>query len=129
MRNRAADAGILVCSTAVPALAGHRLRVYAGNRIPVRYDKAEADPLALEVACQLSRALAARALGDEETGASRRLLTARVEQLREVIEQAREIHGGALEAKRGIRRVDAAYDKMRTEALAIIYELDDRLAE
>jgi hypothetical protein len=42
MENRAADAGILVCSTGVPALTGHRLRVYAGNRILVRYDKDEA---------------------------------------------------------------------------------------
>jgi hypothetical protein len=129
MRNRAADAGILVCSTPVPALSGHRLRVYAGNRVLVRYDKTEADPLALEVACQLARALAARSLGDEDTGASRRLLSERVERLREVIEQAREIHGGALEAKRGIQRVDTAYEKMRMEALAIIYELEDRLAE
>lgn len=129
MRNRAADAGIVVCSAAVPALAGHRLRVYGGNRILVRYDKQEADPLALEVACQLARALAARAFGDEDTGAGRGLLVERVERLREVIEKAREIHGGVLEARRGIGRIDTAYETMRIEALAVIYEMEDRLAE
>jgi len=125
IENRDADAGILVCSTAVPALAGHRLRVYAGNRILVRFDKAEGDTLALEVACQLARALAARAHGDEEE-LSVTLLAAKVERLREVIEQARAIHGGVLEARRGIRRVDEAYETMRREALAVICELEDR---
>jgi hypothetical protein len=128
MENRAADAGVLVCSTAVPALVGHRLRVYAGNRILVRYDKAEGDTLALEVACQLARALAART-HDAEDELSLPLLAAKIERLREVIEQARAIHGGVLEARRGIRRVDEAYETMRREALAVIYELEDRLAE
>jgi hypothetical protein len=128
MENRAADAGILVCSTAVPALAGHRLRVYAGNRILARYDKDEGDTLALEIACQLGRAFAARAQGAEDD-LSVTLLAAKVERLREVIEQARAIHGGVLEAKRGIRRVDEAYETMRREALAVIHELEDRLAE
>jgi hypothetical protein len=128
MENRAADAGILVCSTAVPALADHLLRVYSGNRILVRYDKDEGDTLALEIACQLGRALAARAHGAEDK-LNVTLLAAKIERLREVIEQARAIHGGALEAKRGIRRVDEAYETMRREARALIHELEDRLAE
>jgi len=128
MENRGADAGILVCSTAVPALAGHRLRVYAGNRILVRYDKEEADALALEIACQLARALAAHARGSEDD-LSVELLAEKVARLREVIERAKDIHGGVLEARRGIRRVDEAYEIMRREALAVIHELEDRLAE
>jgi hypothetical protein len=128
MENRAADAAILVCSTAVPALAGHRLRVYHGNRLLVLFDKNEEDALALEVACQLARALAARSHGAEDE-LSATLLAAKVERLREVIEQARAIHGGVLEARRGIRRVDEAYETMRREALAVIHELEDRLAE
>lgn len=76
----------------------------------------------------LARGLAARALGDD-LGVSRRLLVERVERLRQVVEQAREIHGGALEVKRGARGVDAAYATLRTEAPAVIHELLDRLAE
>lgn len=127
MENRQAAAGVFVCATAVPALAGHRLRVYPGNRILVRFDKDDGDVLALEVACQLARGLAARALGDED-GLSTRLLVEKVERLREVIEQAHEIRRGVLEARRGINRVDEAYETLRREALAVIYEMEDRLA-
>jgi hypothetical protein len=129
MDNRAAAAGILVCSGAVPALAGHRLRTYGGNRILVRYDKHDADPLALEVACQLARSLAAHARGDEDVGANAVVLSERIQRLREVIDQASEISSGAIQARRGIERVESAYSTMRTEALALIYELDDRLSE
>lgn len=128
MENREADVGIFVCATPVPALAGHRLRVYPGNRILVRYDKEDGDRLALEVACQLARGLAARALSQEDS-VSVSLLTEKVERLREVIEQASDIHRGALQAHRGIRLVDDAYKTMRDEALAVIHELEDRLAE
>lgn len=128
MENRDAAAGVLVCASDVPALAGQRLRVYPANRIFVRYDKTDPDPLALEVACQLARGLAARTLGDEDAGMSPRLLAEKVERLREVIEAASEIRGGFLEARRGINRVDTAYQTMRSEALAVVYELEDRLA-
>jgi hypothetical protein len=128
MENRQAAAGVFVCATDVPALARGRLRVYSGNRVLVRYDKDDGDGLALEVACQLARSLAARALGDED-GLSSRLLVERVERLREVIEQAHDIRRGVLEARRGINRVGDAYDTLRREALAVIHELEDRLAD
>lgn len=127
MESREAVVGIFVCATPVPALAGHRLRVYSGNRILVRYDKEGGDTLALDVACQLARGLAARALSQEDS-VSASLLVEKVERLREVIEQASAIHGGVLEARRGIGRVDDAYQTMRREALAVIHELEDRLA-
>jgi hypothetical protein len=128
MENRQAAAGVFVCATAVPALAGNRLRVYPGNRVLVRFDKDDGDVLALEVACQLARALAARALGDDN-GLSTRLLVEKVERLREVVEQAHDIRRGVLEARRGINRVDEGYGALRCEALAVIHELQDRLAE
>jgi hypothetical protein len=128
MRNRGAEAGVFVCATPVPALAGHRLRTYPGNRVLVLFEKDGGDPLALEVACQLARAFAART-SNGETGLSARVLTDRIERLREVIEQAAEIRGGILEAKRGMSRVSDAYDTLRKEALAVIGDLQDRLGK
>lgn len=129
MINREAEAGILVCSGDVPALAQHRLRVYPGNRILVRFDKDDADPLALEVACQLARALAAGSLGEDEVSAHRGVLLQRVERLREIIEQASGIRAGAKQAQRGINQVNDAYDRMADEARVVLFELEDRLAE
>lgn len=128
MANRDAEAGIFVCATPVPALEAQRLRVYSGNRLLVLFDKEDGDPLALEVACQLARAMAANALGDENAGIDRPILAAKVAQLTEIIEAATEIRGGVLEAKRGIARVEVAYDRLRADALAVIAELEDRLA-
>lgn len=128
MANRDAEAGIFVCATAMPALEAQRLRVYSGNRVLVLFDKDDGDPLALEIACQLARAMAARALGDEDAGIDRPILAAKVAQLTEIIEAAKEIRGGVLEAKRGISRVEIAYDRLRDDALAVIAELEDRLA-
>lgn len=125
--NRQAEAGIFVCATPTPALEAQRLRVYSGNRILVLFDKDDGDPLALQVACQLARALAVRAPGDEDSGVDRPILTARVAELAEIIDAAQEIRGGTLEAKRGIARIEAAYDQLRDDALAVIAELEDRL--
>jgi hypothetical protein len=57
------------------------------------------------------------------------VLAERIQRLREVIDQASEIHGGAIHAQRGIDRVESAYRILRTEALALIDEMEDRLAE
>lgn len=127
MRNRQAEAGVLVTARPMKALGAHRLRVYPGNRILVRYDR-DGDPLALEVACQLARALAARATGRENLGTDTAVLRQRVEQLRGVLDRAVEMRRGITEARRGVDRIDGAYDALRTEALALIEELDDRLS-
>jgi hypothetical protein len=129
MVNRSAAAGVMVCAQRVPALGHHRHRVFSGNRILVLLDKEDPDPLAVEVACQLARGVAGRAVGDEDLGTSRPYVTERVERLREVIERASEIRAGVVHARNGLQRIDAAYRDFQEDALALVYELEDRLAE
>ena len=130
MSNRAAHAGVLVCATATPALAGQRLRVYPGNRILVLFDKDAQDPLALEIALQLARTLAAGASAEpDETGLDRGALAGQVARLTEIVEAAAEIRGGYLEASRGLKRIDGAYQTFRADALSVLGELTDTLTE
>lgn len=121
--NRVADAGVLVCSSAAPALEAQRLRSYPGNRLVVLLDKNSPDPLALELACQLARALATQ---DEARGQAVdvALVADSVTRLREILDAASEIKRGAQEAARGVKRIEAAHDALRADAIEVI----DRLA-
>lgn len=122
MANRDAQVGILVCATPTPALASQRLRLYGADQILVLLDKDDPDPLALEIACQLARALAARPEpGGEEADAT--LVADSVTRLREILDAASEIKRGAQEATRGIKRIEASHDALRADAGEVIERL------
>lgn len=124
MANREAQVGVLVCATPTPALASQRLRLYGADQILVLLDKDDPDPLALEIACQLARALATHSRsGGEEVDAS--LVADSVTRLREILDAASEIKRGAQEAARGIKRVEAGYADLVEQASGVI----ERLAE
>jgi hypothetical protein len=114
-----------VCATPTPALAGHRLRVYPGNRVLVLCEEGRRRPARARSRCQLARTFAVRSMADEPLAPQ--VLADRVERLREVIEQAAEIRGGVLEARRGVSRISDAYEAMRTDALAVLDNLDAQL--
>lgn len=124
MANREAQVGVLVCATPTPALASQRLRLYGADQILVLLDKDDPDPLALEIACQLARALTARPeSGGEEVDAT--LVADSVVRLREILDAASEIKRGAQEAARGLKRVEAGYADLVEQASGVI----ERLAE
>ena len=128
MENRQAEAAVMVCATATPALDAQRLRVYPGNRILALLNKDDPDPLALEIACHLARTLAMSAVGDEDPGIDDRLLADRVRRLHETIERASCIHSGVLKARRGLNDIENGYDELRNSAMEVLYELEDRLS-
>lgn len=123
--NRGAEVGVLVCSSAAPALEAQRLRSYPGNCLIVLLDKGNPDPLALELACQLARALATQPDGRGEK-VNAHLVADSVTRLREVLDAASEIKRGAQEAARGVRRIEAAHDALRADAGEVIERLTAR---
>lgn len=123
MRNREAQVGILVCATPTPALAAQRLRLYGDDQIIVLLDKDDPDPLALELACQLARALADRPAGRSEVDTA--AVAEGVARLHEILEAAGEIRRGCQEASRGIERISVSYEGLRREAGAVIGALQD----
>lgn len=129
MLNRDAQVGVLVFAKAEQApLVGKPLRLMHGNRLLVVCDKDEAEPLALEVACQLARILAIAAEREDLT-LDRAMLAERLAKLVHTIERARAIQRGISSARRGLDAAEDAYREMSEEALALLYELEDRLGD
>lgn len=125
--NRGAHAGLMVFARAAQApLSGKLLRVYPGNRVLVVWEQEKSGDLALEVAAQLARTLALAA--EREDGPlNRRGLADRLAKLVNIIDRAKEIERGINGARRGLDSAESAYDAMRDDALALLYELQDRV--
>ncbi len=82
--------------------------------------------LALEIATQLARTLAI-GVEREDGKLNRRGVADRLAKLVNVIDRAEEIERGISGARRGLDAVEHAYEAMREDALALLYELQDRL--
>jgi hypothetical protein len=125
--NRGAQVAVMVFARRTQApLRGRPLRVFPGNRILVVWDKDGDGDLALEVAAQLARTLAITVERDDAK-LNRRALKTRIDALLTVIEHAEAIGRGIGGARRGLDTAEDAYKEMRAEALALLYELQDRL--
>lgn len=128
MTNREASVGILVCASAAPALAAQRLRSYPGNRLLVLLDRDDPDPLALELACQLARALAVQSASPGGSPSVEQVFRL-VERLRIVVDDAASIRRGWLVAKRGLEAIREGYDTMRSQADEALRELTEACAD
>ena len=129
MLNREAVVGVLVFARAAQApLQMRPLRLYPGNRLIVVWDQEQESQgnLALEIAAQLARSLAI-AVEQEDSRLNRRGIGSRLEQLIGVVESAVAIRQGLEGARRGLNQAEDAYQEMREQALALLYELQDRL--
>jgi hypothetical protein len=127
MSNRAADVGVLVFAAQSQApLHGKPLRILPRNRLMVVWSPG-GDNLALEMAAQLARALARHVAEDRGGTLNRRVLAGRLERLITIIESAQDIERGLDGARTGLEKAQDAYELMREEALAELYEIQNRL--
>jgi hypothetical protein len=127
MSNRAADVGVLVFASQSQApLHGKPLRVLHGNRLIVVWS-ADGGNLALEMAAQLARTLAQHVVEDRGGKLNRRVLAGRLERLITIVESAQDIERGLDSARIGLDKAHDAYELMRGQALAELYEIQNRL--
>jgi hypothetical protein len=128
VENRDAPAGILVFDDVEDApLGGRRFGCFPGSRYFVVLDSDDLDALALEVAYHQARAAAAASV-DGEAGIDAKWLIEQCDGIAKLVEQAREIKNGANAARRGLDKVDSAYEELRTEALVILDEIRAKVA-
>jgi hypothetical protein len=129
MLNRNAQVGVMVFASSEQApLTGRPLRAFPGSRLMLVWDSEEQDALALEVGCQLARSFALQAERDD-LDIDRALLAERVAKLISTIERASAVQRGIRSARRGLDAAEQSYLDMREEALAVLFELEDRLGE
>lgn len=128
MLNRGAVAGVIVFrNQRLAPIAGRSLRCLPGNRIIAVWDDNNAgDDLALEVAVQLVRTLAMTA-ERADAKLNRQVLGDRISRLVNIVESADEIQRGIRGARKALDSVEGTYQAMRDDALAVLYELQDRL--
>jgi hypothetical protein len=128
MLNRGAVAGVIVFrNQRLAPIAGRSLRCLPGNRIiAVWDDNNTGDDLALEVAVQLARTLAMTA-ERADAKLNRQVLGDRISRLVNIVESADEIQRGIRGARKALDSVEGTYQAMRDDALAVLYELQDRL--
>jgi hypothetical protein len=128
MLNRGAVAGVIVFrNQRLAPIAGRSLRCLPGNRIIAVWDDSNAgDDLALEVAVQLARTLAMTA-ERADAKLNRQVLGDRISRLVNIVESADEIQRGIRGARKALDSVEGTYQAMRDDALAVLYELQDRL--
>jgi hypothetical protein len=130
LSNRGAAAAILVfddVEDAQSVLAGRRYGQRSANTFVVVLDPEDGNALALEVALQQARAVALASL-DEKCELDGAWLTEQCDRLAGVIDAASAIKNGANAARRGLDKVDASYGQLRSEALAVLEEIKERLA-
>jgi hypothetical protein len=128
MLNRGAAVGLMVFrGQSIAPIAGRPLRCLPGNRIIAVWEGANAgSDLALEIAVQLARTLA---MLTEHQGAklNRKSLSDRVARVVNIVERADDIQRGIRGARKALDTTETAYQSMRDDALAVLYELQDRL--
>jgi len=125
--NREAQGGILVFDSAADApMGGRNFCPYADNRFIAVFDAEQRDPLALEVACRQARTVALAAL-TTSSALDSAWLGEQCELLIGIVESARDVKLGSAAAKRGLIKVDAAYERLRDDALAVISAIQEQL--
>jgi uncharacterized protein YheU (UPF0270 family) len=128
MLNRGAVVGVIVFrDQRLAPIAGRSLRCLPGNKIIVVWEGTDAgNDLALEVAVQLARTLAMT--GErEDAKLNRKILGDRIARLVNIVESADDIQRGIRGARKALDSTEDAYQAMRDDALAVLYELQDRL--
>jgi len=124
MENREAAASVLVFDGAGDApLGGRGYGCYPAGKFIVVFDPENPNPLALEVACLQARQIAIASLTARDQGFDSPWLSERCEEIGRIIEAGREIRNGANAARRGLDRIDAGYEQLRSEALAVLDEI------
>ena len=108
-------------------LGGRNYCPYPGGKFITVFDHQDGDPLALEVACRQARAMAIATIETDDS-ADVGWLDEQCGQLGTIIDKAKDIKLGANAAKRGLERVDKAYGELRTQAMAVLGSIKDRLA-
>jgi hypothetical protein len=88
---------------------------------------ADGGNLAVEMAAQLARALAQHVVEDRGGKLNRRVLAGRLERLITIVESAHDIERGLDGARIGLDKAQDAYELMREQALAELYEIQNRL--
>ncbi len=125
--NRGAHAGILVFDGVEDApLNGRRYMAYPDGRICVVLDD-EYGALAFEIACVQARLVALAAVSADGT-IDPKWLGAQCDRITQVIEKAVDIKRGSAAARRGLDKVDGAYEELRADALRLLDEVRERLA-
>jgi hypothetical protein len=104
------------------------LRAFHGNRILAVYDPENeaGSELTLEVAAQVARTMAIAAEREDLT-LDRRLLAEKLDKLINIIERGSAIKRGIRTSRRGLDAAEEAYELLAEEALALVYEVQDRL--
>ncbi|WP_249021623.1 hypothetical protein [Conexibacter sp. S30A1] len=129
MLNRGAHVAVMVFSGKERApMQGGMLRYYHGNRIMVVWepDDEPGSGLALEVAIQLARTLAAKAeSGDLPLDGA--LLSERLDKLISLIDRRGDIERAIRTAQNGLDTIEEVFGELHTEAMAVLLELQDRL--
>jgi len=127
MLNRGADVGVLVFADQRQApLQGKPLRTLPGNRV-IAVWKPDDSSLTLEVASQIARTLAQSAVEERTGKLNRRAVAGRLDRVVNIVESAQDIQRGIDSASVGIEKARNAYELMRDQALAELYEIQDRL--
>lgn len=128
IENREAAAAVLVFDdTSDAPLGGRSYGCYPDRKFIAVFDSEDPNPLALEVACLQARQLAIASLSSDR-GIDSRWLSEQCEQLGKIIEAGREIKNGANAARRGLDRIDAGYEQLRSEALVVLDDIMARIS-
>lgn len=127
IENRDAHAGILVFDGVEDApLNGRRYLAYPDGRICVVLDE-EGGTLPFEIACVQARLFALAAVSADGRINARWLAT-QCEKITDTMEKALDIKRGSATARRGLDKVDEAYDELRAEILKLVDEVRERLS-
>ena len=129
LSNREAAAAVLVFdSTSDAPLGGRRYCPYVGGKFVAVLDGDDLNPLALEVACHSARALALASVVDRSRLDSGWLID-QCDHVSEVIEKAREIKQGASAVRRGLAKIEGAYEDLRRDALGALDSIRSKATE
>jgi len=127
--NREADAALLVFARAdLAPLHGRLFRSFPDRRLVAVWDPDSGDDLALDVAFQLARSLAL-SNDSEELSLDKGRLADELARLVGIVENAANIKRGLQVTRRGLDSADEAYEKLREDALAVLYGLEDLLGD
>jgi hypothetical protein len=129
IRNRDAGAGVIVFDGVADApLAGRRYGPYPGGKYIAVLDPAEGNTLAFEVACLQARMTAIAGVEDNDA-VDAAWLVEQCDQLTTLIDAASAIKRGVNDSKRGLVKVEASYDRLCSQAHAVLDAVRARLTD